>query len=185
MAALNFKGDVYAPGANTDTALRQFVQDKLINYPPAITRALSHDVNQYINANEEAADYAIRVLADKSKTGPLWLGFVENYEAVSIAAGHDVKGYTVLLPDEAPRHADSVHKYDGGDQRAPTPQDYDLVWNVLAEADSLRSGGLSATGLATVIAVKKIGDEIFRCVFDVRPGKKNRSLALLSLVIKR
>jgi hypothetical protein len=56
---------------------------------------------------------------------------------------------------------------------------------VLAEADSLRAGDRSATGLTTVVAVKKIGEEVYRCVFDVRPGKKNRALALLSLVIKR
>lgn len=175
----------YLPGANVDTPLREIVQDKLIDYPPAITRALSKDVNRYVNANEAAADYAARVLKDSAKIEPLWLGFVENYEAVSVVAGQDVKGYLVLLPDEAPRHAKNVHGYDGGDQRAPTPEDYALVWQVLAEANSLRAGGLSATGLATVIAVKQIGDEVFRCVFDVRSGKKNRSLSLLSLIIKR
>lgn len=35
------EGFDYAPGANVDTALRHKVQDKLIAYPPAITRALS------------------------------------------------------------------------------------------------------------------------------------------------
>jgi hypothetical protein len=142
-------------------------------------------VNRYINAHDQAADYAVKVLADRSKTEPLWLGFVENAEAVSAVAGQDVKGYMVLLPDEAPRHAESVHQYDGGNQRPPVPQDYAQVWKVLAEADSLRAGDRSATGLTTVVAVKKIGEEVYRCVFDVRPGKKNRALALLSLVIKR
>jgi len=47
------------------------------------------------------------------------------------------------------------------------------------------AGELSATGLATVVALKKFGGEVYRCVFDVRPGKKNRSRSLLSLVIKR
>lgn len=179
------KGFGYAPGANTDTSLRQIVQDKLISYPPAISRALSRDVNSYINAGEAAADYAVRVLSENGKIAPLWTGFVENFEAVGAVAGQDVKGYLVLLPDEAPRHAKNAHGYDGGNQRPPSPQDYALVWKVLAEADSLRAGDLSATGLRTVIAVKKIGGEVFRCVFDVRPGKKNRALALLSLIVKR
>ena len=179
------KGFGYAPGANTDTSLRQMVQDKLITYPPAITRALSADVNRYVNAHDSASDYATRVLADRSKIEPLWLGFVENSADVSAVAGRDVKGYLVLLPDEAPRHGAKAHGHDGGSQRPPTAADYALVWQVLAQADSLRAGELSATGLATVVALKKIGGEVYRCVFDVRPGKKNRSLSLLSLVIKR
>jgi len=39
-------------------------------------------------------------------------------------------------------------------------------------------------GLATVVAVKQIGEEVFRGVFEVRSGKQNRVLALLSLIIK-
>lgn len=35
-----------------------------------------------------------------------------------------------------------------------------------------------------VVATKQIGSEVFRCVYQVRPGKKNRALSLLSLVIK-
>ncbi len=97
----------------------------------------------------------------------------------------DLKGRLVLITADAPRHAENVHGYDGGNQRPPTPQDYALIWQVLAEADSLRAGDLTAKGLVTVVAVKEIGGEVFRCVFDVRTGKKNRALALLSLVIKR
>jgi hypothetical protein len=174
----------YAPGANVDIPLRQMVQDKLINYPPAITKALTRDVNRYVNAEQDAAAFVREVSQDKSRIDPLWLGFVENFEAVGAAAGQDVKGYLVLLPADAPRHAENSHAFDGGTQRPSTPQDYALVWQVLAEADSLRAGDLTAKGLATVIAVKEIGGEIFRCVFDVRPGKKNLALALLSLVIK-
>ena len=180
------KGFDYAPGANTDTSLRQMVQDKLINYPPAITRALSHDVNRYINALEGAADYATRVLNDHTKIEPLWLGFVENYEAVNaVGITHDVKGYMLLLPDEAPRHVFNNHQYDGNGQRMAMPADYALVWQILAEADSLRRGERSASGLETVIAIKVIGKETYRCVFDVRHGKKNRALSLLTMVIKQ
>lgn len=179
------KGFDYAPGANVDTALRQMVQDKLITYPPAITTALSRDVNRYLNAEEVARDFAARVLADRTQAAPLWLGFVENFEAVGPAAGQDVRGYLVLLPADAPRHVERAHGFDGGSQRAPLPADYDMVWRVLAEADSLRAGDVTVKGLATVVAVKQIGEEIFRCVFEVRPGKKNRALALLSLVIKQ
>lgn len=178
------KGFDYAPGANTDTALRQMVQDKLITYPPAITKALSRDVNRFINTEEPARDYATRVLADRTLTPPLWLGFVENFEAVGAIVNQDVRGYLVLLPDDAPRHAETSHWFDGGGQRAPLPADYDVVWQVLAEADNLRAGNVSARGLDTVVALKQIASELFRCVFEVRPGNRNRALALQSLVIK-
>lgn len=175
----------YAPGADTTKPLRELVADKMIRYPDAIATALSRDVTRYINATEPSADFARRVVADRSVTEPLWLGFVENFLAVSAAAGQDVKGYLVLLPADVPRHVDASHAFDGGSQRPATPADYALVWQVLAEADSLRPGELTSKGLSTVVAVKEIAGEVFRCVFDVRPGKKNRALALLSLVIKK
>lgn len=175
----------YAPGAAASQPLREQVAEKMIRYPDAITTALSRDVNRYINASEQVAEFARRVIEDRSAAEPLWLGFVENFAAVGAAAGKDVKGYLVLLPADVPRHVENSHGFDGGNQRPPTPQDYALVQQVLAEADSLRPGDLTAKGLATVVAIKEIGGEVFRCVFDVRPGKKNRALALLSLVIKK
>ena len=69
------KGFDYAPGANAQTSLRQIVQDKLITYPPAITRALTVDVNRYIEARFPAAEFAAQVLVDRSIVAPLWLGF--------------------------------------------------------------------------------------------------------------
>ena len=42
----------YAPGARADNELRSFVQDKLIDYPPAIERMLSVDVNRHLNTTE-------------------------------------------------------------------------------------------------------------------------------------
>lgn len=178
------KGWDYTPGAGVDMALRQMVQDKLINYPEAIGKALSRDINRYINAQELASDYAARVLADRSKIEPLWLGFVENFEMVSAAVGRDVKGYLVVLPDEAPRHAERSHGHDGGEQRPPAPADYDQVALILAEADRIEPGKETRKGLETVVAWKEIAGEVFRAVFEVRPGKSNRSLALISLVVK-
>jgi len=179
------KGFDYAPGANTDTSMRQFVQDKLINYPPAITKALSYDVNRYLNANQSAATFAAEVLADHTRTDQLWLGFVENFAQVQDATQVDAKGYMVLLPADAPRHAEIVHGHDGGTQRPAMPEDYLKVWSVLAEADRIKlSGEASMHGQPMIIVWKQIDDEMYRCVFEVRPGKKNRALALWSLVIK-
>ena len=179
------QGFGYMPGAKADVALREIVQDKLVSYPPAITTALSRDVNRYINAQDPVPDFVSTALADSATIAPLWLGFVDNFEAVSAAAGRDVKGFMVLLPPDAIRHAEKSHGYDGGSQRAPTAQDYENIVQVLTEPDSLRAGNVTAKGLPTVVAVKKIGEEIFRCVFEVRYGKLNRALALLSLVIKQ
>lgn len=179
------KGFGYAPGANRNTPLRSFVQDKLISYPPAITRALSKDVNRYINASQTASTFAREVLSDKSRTDLLWLGFVEDFEAVGVAANRDVKGYMVLLPADAVLHAESSHRFDGGTQRAPSPQDYEKISQVLNEADSIVAGYLSETGMPRIVAVKELDGEVFRCVFEVRYGKGNRALVLKSLVIKK
>jgi hypothetical protein len=179
------EGFAYAPGANADTSLREIVQDKLITYPPAITKALTRDVNRYINAEQGAAVFAREVLADASRNDPLWLGFVDNFEEVGAAAGTEVKGYMVVLPPDAVRHAEISHGSDGGAQRAATPEDYNLILQVLTEAGSLRAGEVSARGLSRIVVVTKIGAEIFRCVFEVRTGKRNMALALISLVIKQ
>ncbi len=178
------RGWDYAPGAGVDTSLRKLVSDKLINYPPAITKALSRDVNRYINAHDSAEAYAKRVLADPVPSEPLWLGFVENFEAIRRQADLDLKGYLVLLPDQAPRHVEIHHGRDGQGQRPATPQDYTKVWRVLADFDSLEQGAPSRHGSPTLVVKKKIGNEEIRCVFEVLPGKKNRAVALLSMVIK-
>jgi hypothetical protein len=180
------KGFDYAPGASVMTPLREMVQNKLIKYPPAITRALSRDVNRYVNAGQDASTFASEVLADKSRNEPLWLGFVENFEVVTAAVNRDVKGYTVLLPPDAILHAEDSHRFDGGTQRPPNPKDYEKILQALNEADSIRAGNLSDTNLPTVVAVKKLlNGEVFRCVFEVRHGKANRALTLKSLVIKK
>jgi hypothetical protein len=179
------KGFDYAPGANANTPLRQIVQDKLINYPPAITKALTYDVNRKINAGQDAATFAREVLVDKARIDPLWVGFVENFAEVKTVTGVDAKGYMVLIPADAPRHVDTSHGHDGGTQRPATPEDYAQVWRVLAEADRIKlSDTLSMHDQPMIVVWKEIGGEVFRAVFEVRPGKRNRALALWSLVVK-
>lgn len=176
----------YAPGANVDTPLRQIVQEKLISYPPAITKALSADVNRYINASSAAEDFARASLTtEKSSDVPLWIGFVQNFQEIQAVTGKDVQGYLVLIPADAVRHAGISHGFDGGNQRAPKPSDYSVIWNVLANADNLSRGNDSRQGNESVVAIKRIGEEIYRCVFEIRSGKKGyRALTLLSLAIK-
>lgn len=173
----------YQPGAKTDTSLRQLVQDKLIRYPAAITRALSKDVNRYINATADIAGFAGKALADKALRETLWLGFVENEAAINTASGEDVKGYLVLLPSDAVNHVDKSHRFDGNGQRPIAAEDYTQLQRVLTEGD-IQPGVDAATGLKRVVATKRIGADTFRAVFEIRPGAKNRSLVLVSLVIK-
>ena len=178
------KGWDYQPGAGVDTPLRQLVSDKLIKYPPAITKALSYELNRYINAHDPAPDFVRRALADRSVTEPLWLGFVENFEAIQQQTGIDLKGYLVLLPGDAPRHVEKHHEWDGKSQRPAAPEDYALVQRILTEYDTIKAGTPSDRGLARFVATKKIGAETFRVVFEVRHGKKNRAVTLVSLAVK-
>lgn len=179
------KGWAYAPGANTDTSLRTMVQDKLIGYPDAITKALTVDVNRYINATEKAGKFAARMLSERANVPPLWVGFVENPQAVTALVGRDVKGYTLLIPSDVPRHVETSHAFDGGTQRAPVPADFDRVAEVLNEADSIKLGDLSRNDNPRVVASKLIDGELLTAVFEVLSGKKStRSLSLVTLFIK-
>lgn len=177
------KGWAYAPGANTDTSLRKFVQDKLITFPPAISKALSRDANRYINATQDPAEFVREVLADKARVEPLWLGFVEDPARLAAVLAHDLAGYTVLLPADAPRHVQRSHGHDGGDQRPPVANDYRELIAVLNGADSITLGETAANGNVRLVASRVIAGEVLRAVFEVRPGQK--SLALVSLVVKR
>ena len=178
------EGFDYAFGARSDDDLRSFVQEKLIAYPPAIGRALTADVNRFINAEELVPDFVRHVLEDRQRTDPLWLGFVEDAERLGSVVGRDVRGYTALLPADAPRHVQSSHGFDGGSQRPARPEDFMHLESVLNEPDALRSGEPSRHGNATIVATKAIDGETFRAVWEVLPGKRNRSLQLTSLVIK-
>ena len=174
----------YAPGARADDDLRSFVQDKLIDYPPAISKALTADVNKAINAHDMVQDFVREVLADKQRREPLWLGFVEQPAKVGAVAGTPVDGFTVLLPADAPRHVEGSHRFDGAGQRPAKPADFERLLQALNDADSLRAGKTSRHGNPTVVATKTINGEVFRVVWEVLSGKRNRSLQLESLVIK-
>ena len=174
----------YAPGARADDDLRTFVQDKLIDYPPAISKALSADVNRTINAEQLVPDFVRDVLEDRQRRDPLFLGFTERPDWIKEVAGVDTQGYTVLLPADAPRHVQGSHGFDGKGQRAALPGDFARVEEVLNDPDALRAGDKSRQGNPTGVATKPIGGETFRAVWEVLSGKRNRSLQLTSLVIK-
>lgn len=174
----------YEPGAKTDTSLRELVQDKLIRYKPAITRALSKDVNRYINATADVVGFVEQALAERSNTETLWLGFVENAEQIKQAVNEDVMGYLVLLPAQSVRHVDKSRSFDGAGQRTIKPEDFAGVMDVLSNYDSIDSGDKSITGNNTIVVWGTYNGERMRLVFEVLNGKKNRSLSLSSLVVK-
>lgn len=174
----------YAPGTRSNDELRTFVQDKLIEYPPAISKALSADVNRTIKADELVPDFVRSVLEDRQRKDPLFLGFIERPDWIMDATGVDTRGYTALLPAEAPRHVHASHGFDGKGQRSATPDDFSKLEEVLNDPDALRAGEKSRKGNPTVVATKKIEGETFRSVWEILSGKRNRSLQLTSLVIK-
>jgi len=180
------KGFAYAPGANAMTPLRDMVADKLITYPPAISRALSHEMNRYVLAHEPPSAFAVKVLEDRTVTTSVaWLGFIEDAAPLEAATGHDLRGFAGIIPADAPRHIERAHQRDGGDQRPIVPADYDRVWQVLNMADRVERGHQTGRGLASIVAYKRVGGEGYRAVFEIRPGRRNRTLALVSLVVKR
>jgi len=141
--------------------------------------------NRFINAEDQAPEFVRDVLADRQRTDPLWLGFVEDPQRLSQATGMDVTGYTVLLPAEAPRHVHNAHAFDGQGQHPAAPDDFaHLIGLLNSAATAFRSGDPSRYNTPTVVATGEIAGEIFRSVWDVLPGKRNRSLQLASLVIK-
>jgi hypothetical protein len=175
----------YAPGANVRTPLREFVQRKLVDYRPAIAKLLSRDCNRYINALDKPSEFAVKALTNTGLTDPLWLGFVESFERIKAETGLNTQGYLTLLPADAVRHVEKSHGHDGGDQRPAVPEDYDRLWEILAEFDAVKpSEEPSRHGNAMLVTVKAIGEERYRCVWEVLPGKRSRALALVSMVIK-
>lgn len=178
------RGFDYTPGAGVDASLRSMVQEKLIQYPPAIARALSAEVRRYVNATESVVKFVSGVLENRTRNDPLWLGFVENPAPLTELLGIDVTGYMVLIPADAPRHVETHHEWDGKGQRPPTPEDYTHLLSVLNEPDSAKRSESNDGKLVSLVATKAIGTDTFRAVFDVRSGKKNMALTLKSLSIK-
>lgn len=174
----------YAPGARADDDLRTFVQDKLITYPPAMSKALTADLNRQINAHDSVTDFVADVLRDRQRREPLWLGFVDEPGRLGQAAGTDVRGFLAVLSPDGPRHVQGSHAFDGKGQRPAKPADYEQLLDVLNTADSVRQGDVSRRGNPTVLTTKAINGETFRVVWEVLSGKRNRSLQMTSLVIK-
>lgn len=181
------EGFDYAPGANADTDLRTFAQDKLISYPPAIEKALSADVNRYLNAQERIIDFVRRVRGGIERDEDLWLGFVDRTAAARVlkATGKPVDDYLVLLPADNVLHTFREHAFDGQGQRPVEPEDYLNLLSWLNDADDVLPGtDVGRRGETRVLVRKSIGRELFRAVFEILPGKRNRALKLISLAIK-
>jgi hypothetical protein len=177
----------YAPGARRDDDLRSFVQEKLIEYPPAIEKALSTSLNRQLNAAERVTDFVRRVREHLPKDEDLWLGFVDAKAAERIqeATGATVRDYLVLLSGDNVRHTNQEHQWDGKGQRPAEPNDYLHVLSLVNAADSVQVGSdLGRQGQTRVLVRKQIGPDLFRAVFEILPGKRNRALKLISLAIK-
>lgn len=177
----------YAPGARADSELRSFVQDKLIDYPPAIERMLSVDVNRHLNTTERITDFVQRVRDGSLRNEDLWMGFVEPEAAARIkaATGQDVDSYMVLLPEDNVRHTYREHRWDGKGQRPVEPSDYEHVASFINEANETLPGtDLGRHGETRVLVRREIDGEVFRAVFEILHGKRNRALKLISLAIK-
>ena len=178
------KGWGYAPGASVDEPLRKMVQDKMITYPPAITKALSRDINQYINASDPVPAFVDAVLSDSTRTEPLWLGFVEDAARFADATPADLTGYTVLLPAAAPRHVVKHHQHDGDGQRLAVADDYSELMDGLANG-AIRPGHPGPEGQDRIVVEWGApAEDVMRAVWEIRPGRRNRALVLMSLVIK-
>ena len=177
----------YAPGARADSELRSFVQDKLVDYPPAIERMLSVDVNRHLNTTERITDFVQRVRDGELRNEDLWMGFVEPEAAARIkaATGQDVDSYMVLLPEDNVRHTYREHRWDGKGQRPVEPADYEHVASFINEANETLPGtDVGRHGEARVLVRREIDGEVFRAVFEILHGKRNRALKLISLAIK-
>lgn len=178
------QGFGYAPGASANKPMRSFVQDKMVNYEPAVAKMLSHDINRKLIVSDPPEVFAEKVLADKAITQPLWTGFVENFEGIKTKTDLDLQGYLVLITPDAVRHVEKSHSHDGGDQRPVKASDYTLINDVVNDYDEIKLGSESRHQQPTLIVSKLIDGENYRMTFQVMQGKKNRTLQLVSMLVK-
>ncbi|HEY0200649.1 MAG TPA: head morphogenesis protein [Burkholderiaceae bacterium] len=176
----------YAPGANVDTELRSFVQDKLIDYPPAIEKALRAELKKnVINATQTTPIFAAEVDANRSRIDQLWVGFVEEPVAITSLTGTDVRDYLLLLPADKVQHAMDSHRFDGGTQRPLAPEDFAKLPEVINQRESLRmSADKGDQGQDRIVVTKAVGGETYGAVWEVLTGKRNRALALITMWVK-
>jgi hypothetical protein len=173
----------YMPGQRAGDSLRQIIQDKLVRYPEAITKALTKDINKYVNAHSGIEPFVSQALQNKNLKELLWLGFVENPAKITAVSHIDVTNYLVLLPSDAVNHIENHHKFDGKDQRPAKASDFLLLPEILRDGD-IRPGDNASTGQQRIIAALTINGEMYRAVFEVRDGKKSRAMVLVALNIK-
>jgi hypothetical protein len=177
------KGWDYAPGANTDMSYRQMVQDKLITYPPAIAKALSRELDKWIAVGTNPAEFVRLALADRGHKQDLWLGFAP--AAISKQAKIDVSSYFFFFSSDNARHIYDEHHADKGKQRPPTPEDYTNASRWLHEGRVTTSEGKGYHGETRLKCVWKNGNEEVHSVWEVRQGKRNRALTLITCYIKK
>lgn len=91
----------------------------------------------------------------------------------------------VLLPEDNVRHTYREHRWDGKGQRPVVPADYEHVASFINEANETLPGtDVGRHGEARVLVRREIDGEVFRAVFEILHGKRNRALKLISLAIK-
>lgn len=174
----------YAPGANTDMPLRQMVQDKLVRLPEAIGKALSHELHKHVVANADPAGFARLALTQRQAKADLWLGFVGDNPGVRTVSGKDLPDYLVLVPADAVRHTQIEHGRDNRAQREPLPEDYaDAArWLVDGEITPNVPGPL---GHVRMKAIYRANGEEVHSVWEIRPGKRNRAVSLITMWVRR
>jgi len=96
----------------------------------------------------------------------------------------DLSDYLVLLPADAVRHVDGEHGGDSRTQRAPAPEDYADAGRWLRDGE-VELSDPGPDGKTRIKSNYRSGGEDIQSIWEVRPGKKNRALALVSMWVKR
>ncbi|MFZ3004058.1 MAG: phage minor head protein [Undibacterium umbellatum] len=204
------EGFNYAPGANVDMSLAQVVQDKMITYPRAISRALSKSVNNRVLANESIPNAVEELKNNLEANETLFLGFAEDpdrlREVIKESDYYLTKNQTtepnlnhlmLVVNSDTIRHVENSHGQDGNNvddktkrvQIPPAPEDYAKLPLIVNEADAIvRSAQEIRKERSTVTPVVKFQKEIdgvmYTAVMEVLHGKKNRSLSLITMFIR-
>ncbi len=200
-------GFQYAPGANVDMPLAQAVQDKLITYPKAISRALSKSVNSRVLASESIPKAITELRDNLSANETLFLGFSENPDRIKEVikdSDHflvknnktepNLDNLMLVVNSDTIRHIENSHGQDGKNandktksmQIPPRPEDYTKLPLIVNEADAIiRDLQEIRKERSTVTPVVKFQKEIdgamYSAVMEVLPGKKNRSMNLITM----
>lgn len=161
------------------------MQDKLIGYAPAIASALSRDVTRYISTRADLAQFAREALNDRQMREDVWLGFVG--DRLDGAVARDVRDYLILLRADGVRHSDNAHGFDGSSQRAPIPEDYADAGKWLMDGRIERADPYVdryGNEKERIRVTYETGGERKVSIWEIRPGKRNRALALVSMWVK-